>query len=182
MWKLLFPPKTYLQECNYSNTLSVHFFPWDPEHTDPHSSQIEGNSCHFQVSKQRYLSQTWQDSLFVSWVCLLSDCWGSFRLLESSFPVSAEATQRIFHLWRRCNNYTTQRIVRLLCPPEKYVENPKLRISCWWSTSVLTVRAHFSWNFLKSTTASAWYPPILLLIVIVYNRLYWSCKYIRCVY
>lgn len=55
------------------------------KHTDPqthrHSSQIVRNSCHFQVPNQKYLSQTWQDSLFVSWACLLSSGRGSLRLL-----------------------------------------------------------------------------------------------------
>lgn len=75
--------KIYLQECNCSYTLSVHLFPWDHKHTDPQtqSSQIVRNSCHFQVSNQRYLSQTWQGSRFVSWACLLS---GGRGFLETS--------------------------------------------------------------------------------------------------
>ena len=73
----------YLQECNYSYALSVHLFPQDPKHIDPQtrSSQRVRNSCHFQVSNHRYLRQTWQDSLFVSWACLLSGGRGSLRLL-----------------------------------------------------------------------------------------------------
>lgn len=65
------------------------------------------NSCHFQVSDHRYLRH--DKTLFSSaeLVCYLA-ARVFLRLLWSSFPVSAEATQKCFHLWRRWNEKASQ--------------------------------------------------------------------------
>lgn len=108
-WDDFFFLKIYHRECNYSYTLSVHLFPWDAKHTDPQtvSSQRVRNSCHFQVSDHRYLRH--DKTLFSSaeLVCYLA-ARVFLRLLWSSFPVSAEATQKCFHLWRRWNGKASQ--------------------------------------------------------------------------